>query len=176
MLIALLLALVIAGVLLYASTRPDTLCVARRLRIAAPPERIQPLVADFHQWAAWSPYEKLDPAMRKTFSGAAAGVGAVYEWNGNNKAGAGRMEITGTTPELVAIKLDFFKPFEGHNQAGFSFVPQPDGTTEVSWTMTGPASFMLKLTQVFMDMDRMIGRDFEEGLANLRRMAEQAPH
>jgi hypothetical protein len=167
-------ALVVAGLLRYAASRPDSFVVQRSTRIAAPPERILPLIDDFHAWASWSPYEKLDPAMKRTFSGAARGPGAVYEWDGNSKAGAGRMEITRADTSRVSTQLDFTRPFRANNVADFIFEPEAGGT-KVTWNMTGTSAFMTKLFGVFVNMDRLIGRDFEVGLANLKTLAEQTP-
>jgi len=171
--IAVVLAIAIAAVLVLASTKPDTLRVQRAISIKAPAERIFPLISDFHQWITWSPYENKDPAMKRTYSGADSGKGAVYAWDGDKNVGSGRMEILETAvPQKIVIKLDFFKPFEGHNTAEFTMLPQGDAT-HLTWTMTGPAVFMSKLIQVFMNLDRMIGRDFEAGLANLKRLTEK---
>lgn len=170
--IAAIVAFVIAAVLAFAATKPDVLRVQRAISIKAPPEKIFPLIDDLHNWAAWSPWEKLDPAMKKTHSGAAHGKGAVYAWEGNAKVGAGRMEITDLSqPSKVTIKLDFLKPLEGHNTAEFTLETQGDAT-QVSWTMVGPARFISKVMQVFFSMDRMIGKNFEDGLASLKRIAE----
>lgn len=170
--IAAIVAFVIAAVLAFAATKPDVLRVQRAISIKAPPEKIFPLIDDLHNWAAWSPWEKLDPAMKKTHSGAAHGKGAVYAWEGNAKVGAGRMEITDLSrPSKVTIKLDFIKPLEGHNTAEFTLETQGDAT-QVSWTMVGPARFISKVMQVFFSMDRMIGKNFEDGLASLKRIAE----
>ena len=162
----------IAALLLYAYTRPDTFSVQRSASVKAPPEKIAALIDDFHAWGAWSPYEKRDPDMKRTYSGAPKGKGAVYEWDGKRNVGAGRMEILETAPGKVGIKLDFLRPFEGHNVATFSMVPAGDATT-VTWAMTGPAAFIPKLMGVFMNMDKMIGTDFEVGLANLKAIAEK---
>ena len=171
--IALVVVLLIAGVLVYAATRPDDFRVERSVTIKAPPEKIFPLVNDFGQWAAWSPYEKKDPAMKRSFGATTVGKGAVYEWNGNSEVGQGRMEIVEAAPSSkVGIKLDFIKPIEGHNIAEFSFVPQADGT-KVAWVIHGPAPFVSKLMGVFLNMDKMIGSDFEVGLANLKSQAEK---
>ena len=122
--LAIVAAVVLAAILGFAATRPGTFRVERSKSIEAPPARIFELINDFHRWAAWSPWEKLDPAMKRTFAGAPSGKGAVYEWAGNSKAGEGRMEITGTSPgSKVTIKLDFLKPFEAHNTAEFTLVP-----------------------------------------------------
>jgi uncharacterized protein YndB with AHSA1/START domain len=173
--VAVVLAIAIAVVLILAATKPDTLRVQRAAVVKAPPEKVFPLINDFHQWATWSPWEKKDPAMRRTFSGSASGRGAVYAWEGNKNVGAGRMEILdASSPSKIVIKLDFFKPFEGHNTAEFTMLPQGDAaTTNVTWVMHGPAPFMSKVMQVFMNMDHMIGKDFEIGLANLKRLTEK---
>src|SRR6266480_1840280 len=171
--IAIVLAIAIAILLILASTKPDTFTVRRATTVKAPPERIFPLINDFHQWGTWSPYEAKDPAMKRTYSGTASGKGAVYAWQGNKNVGSGRMEILDSSvPSKITIKLDFFKPFEGHNTAEFTMLPQGD-VTNVTWTMHGPAVFMSKLMQVFMNLDHMIGRDFEVGLANLKKLAEK---
>jgi uncharacterized protein YndB with AHSA1/START domain len=171
--IALAVAVLIGGVLIYASTRPDTLHVERTLTINAPAEKIYPLISDFHNWTAWSPYEKRDPALKRTYSGSPSGKGAVYEWEGNNDVGSGRMEITDTSaPSKIVIKLDFIKPFEGHNVAEFRMRPGGD-TTTVTWAMQGPSPYVGKVIGVFMNMDRMIGSDFESGLANLKGLTEK---
>jgi hypothetical protein len=171
--IAIVLAVAIAAVLILAATKPDTLLVQRAISIKAPADRIFPLINDFHQWRSWSPYEDRDPALMRTYSGADAGKGAVYAWDGNKNVGSGRMEILETAvPSKIVIKLDFFKPFEGHNTAEFTMLPQGD-TTNLTWTMTGPAVFLSKVMQVFMNLDRMIGRDFETGLANLKKLTEK---
>ena len=164
---------VIGGVLVFAATKPDSFSVQRSITIKAPPEKIFAIVNDFHHWTEWSPWEKLDPAMKRTQSGAASGSGAVYAWEGNSKAGAGRMEIIESTPaRKVGIQLDFIKPFEGHNIAEFSLAPEADAT-RVSWVMHGPTPFVSKVMQVFVSMDTLIGKDFEEGLANLKALTEK---
>jgi uncharacterized protein YndB with AHSA1/START domain len=171
--IAVIAALAIAVVLILASRKPGTFRVERTVSIKAAPEKIFPLIEDFHQWGAWSPWETRDPAMQRSFSGAGRGKGAVYAWNGNNKVGSGRMEILDAPPpRKVVIKLDFLKPFEGHNTAEFTLLPQGD-TTNVTWLMHGPAPLMSKLMQVFMNMDNMVGKDFAAGLANLKRITEK---
>ena len=173
--VAIVLAIAIAIVLILAAAKPDTFSVRRAATVRAPAEKIFPLINDFHRWGTWSPYENRDPAMKRSYSGPANGVGAVYGWDGNNNVGAGRMEILdASAPAKIVIKLDFFKPFEGHNTAEFTMLPQGDATN-VTWVMHGPASFMSKLMQVFMNLDRMIGKDFETGLANLKRLTENQP-
>jgi uncharacterized protein YndB with AHSA1/START domain len=171
--IAVLLALAVTVVLILASRKPGTFRVQRTAAIQAPPEKIFPLIADFHQWRAWSPYEDRDPGLQRSYSGAASGRGAVYAWVGNRNVGSGRMEILDAPPpSKVVIKLDFLKPFEGHNTAEFTFVPQGD-STNVTWLMHGPAPLLSKVMQVFMNMDNMIGKDFATGLANLKRVTER---
>jgi Polyketide cyclase / dehydrase and lipid transport len=171
--IAIILAIAIAAVLMLALTKPNTFAVQRAISIKAPAEKIFPLINDFHQWVAWSPYENKDPAMKRTYSGAESGKGAVYAWDGNSNVGSGRMEILDTSvPSKIVIKLDFFKPFEGHNTAEFTMLPQGDATY-LTWLMHGPAPFMSRLMQVFMNIDKMIGKDFEVGLANLKTITEK---
>ena len=171
--IAVIVVILIAGVLALAMSKPDTFSVQRAASMKAPPEKIFAVVNDFHRWTEWSPWEKLDPAMKRTQSGTPSGKGAIYEWDGNSKAGAGRMEIIESTPATkVGIQLDFIKPFEGHNIAEFTLAPQGE-TTNVTWAMHGPAPFISKLMQVFVSMDTMIGKDFEAGLANLKAVVEQ---
>src|SRR6266853_5639042 len=171
--IAVVLAIAIAIILIVAATRPNTFSVQRATVVKAPPERIFPLINDFHQWGTWSPYENKDPAMKRSYSGVASGKGAVYTWEGNKNVGSGRMEILdASAPSKIALKLDFFSPFEGHNTAEFTMLPQGDATN-VTWLMHGPAPFMSKVMQVFMNMDNMIGKDFATGLANLKRVTEK---
>ena len=171
--IAVILAVAIAAVLVLAATKPNKLRVQRAISIKAPPERVFSLISDFHQWLSWSPYEQKDPAMKRTYGGAERGKGAVYAWDGDRNVGSGRMEILeASAPQKIVIKLDFFKPFEGHNTAEFTMLPQGDGT-HVTWLMHGPANFMSRLIQVFMNLDNMIGKDFEAGLANLKTLSEK---
>lgn len=171
--IAIIVVVLIAAVLVFAATRPDTFRVERTTSIKAPPERVFALINDFDHWGAWSPWEKMDPAMKRTHSGAANGKGAVYAWEGNNKVGKGRMEILESSPvSRVAIKLDFIKPFEAHNIAEFTLAPQGDAT-HVTWAMHGPNPYFAKVMHVFFSMDRMVGKDFETGLANMKAAAEK---
>ncbi|MCS3762384.1 SRPBCC family protein [Bradyrhizobium centrosematis] len=171
--IAIVLAVGIAGVLVSALTKPDTFRVERSLAVKAPAGAIYPQVADFHRWIGWSPYENRDPAMKRSFGGSEEGKGATYAWDGNNNVGAGRMEILEANgPSKLRIKLDFERPFEGHNTAEFTFVPQGDATL-VTWAMYGPAPLMSKIMQVFINMDSMIGKDFEAGLVSLKKLAEK---
>jgi uncharacterized protein YndB with AHSA1/START domain len=173
--IAIILAVAIAAILILASTKPDTFSIERNAVINAPAEKIFSVLNDFHQWGGWSPWENKDPDMKRTYGGAERGKGAVYGWEGDKNVGTGRMEILeASTPSKLVINLDFFKPFEGHNTAEFTMLPQGDAaTTNVSWVMHGPAPFMHKVMRVFMNVDSMIGKDFETGLANLKRATEQ---
>jgi uncharacterized protein YndB with AHSA1/START domain len=171
--IAIALVVAVAAILAVAGTRPDTFRVERSTRIKAPAQVIFRYVNDFHQWGVWSPYEKLDPSMKKTFDGNPEGKGAVYEWEGNGKAGKGRMEIIESAPPAgILIKLDFIKPITGHNMARFTF--QPSGAaTRVTWSMDGPTPYIAKLMGLFFNMDALIGGDFETGLANLAAVSEK---
>lgn len=171
--VAAVLVLAIAAILVYAATRPGTFAVQRSASIKAPPAKIFALVNDLGRWPAWSPYEKKDPAMKRTLGGPPSGKGANYAWDGNKDVGKGRMEIADTAPpNRVTINLDFEKPFAGHNVVVFTFEPKDDATT-VTWAMRGRSPFMAKLIGIFLDMDAMIGRDFEAGLANLKAIAEK---
>ena len=171
--VAVILAIAIAAVLILAATKPDKLLVERVATIKASPEAIFPLINDFRQWRTWSPYETKDPAMKRTYGGAESGKGATYAWDGDKNVGSGRMEILDApAPQKIVIKLDIFTPFEGHNTAEFTMLPQGDGT-HVTWLMYGPANFMSKLIQVFINLDNMIGKDFEAGLAKLKKVAEK---
>ncbi|MFT3734466.1 MAG: SRPBCC family protein [Rhodocyclaceae bacterium] len=171
--IALALALLIVCVLLFALTKPDTFSVQRSITINAAPDKVFALINDFQQWSVWSPWEKLDPAMKRTFSGPASGKGAVYAWEGNSDVGAGRMEILDVTqPSRVFIDLHFLSPMEGRNTAEFLLQPQGAATT-VSWTMQGPNPYIAKVFQVFCDVADMVGKDFDKGLASMKAAAEK---
>jgi hypothetical protein len=173
-LILIVIVVAVLAVLGIAATRPDTFRVERTATIKAPAERIFPLINDFHSWAVWSPWEKMDQGMKRTFSGATSGKGAKYAWEGNSKVGMGSMEVTETLPPgKIAIKLDFIKPFEGHNIAEFTLLPKGD-STEVAWVMRGPVPYIGKIMHLFFNMDSMVGGQFEEGLANLKVAAEAA--
>jgi uncharacterized protein YndB with AHSA1/START domain len=162
----------VAALALRVATRPATFRVERSTVIAAPPERVYPLIDNFREWSRWSPWEKLDPELKRTFSGADTGVGAVYQWSGNRKAGEGRMEITrAEPPEVVVISLDFLKPFESHSTTEFKLEPQAGGT-RVTWTMAGPNSLSSKMMQAVVSMDSLVGGDFERGLAAMKAAAE----
>ena len=165
--------IVVAGILIYAATRPDSFRVQRSASIKAPPEKVFPLISDLKAWASWSPYEKKDPAMKRSFGPVTAGKGATYEWEGDKNVGQGRMEILEATPPgKVVIKLDFLKPFEAHNTAEFTLAPKGD-TTLATWAIYGPSAFVTKVMGLFLDMDKMIGKDFEAGLADLKAAAER---
>lgn len=156
----------------FVSTRPADFRIERSTTIAASPEVIYPHVADFHQWAAWSPWEKIDSTMKKTISGEPMAVGSDYHWAGTGEAGEGRMTITSLTPpEHVEIKLDFIKPFEATNTTAFAIAGEGEGS-KVTWTMSGKNGFVAKAMGLFMNMDQMVGGDFEKGLAELKRVAE----
>jgi len=175
--ILLILVVLVVALLAWARTRPDTFRIERSIRIAAPMLQVAEQIDDFHKWGGWSPWEHLDPTMTRTFGGAEAGVGAVYEWDSKGKAGAGRMEITemraGPERGLIAIKLEFLKPWKATNTAEFLMTPTEAGT-DLNWAMFGPSPFMSKVMGVFINLDKMVGKDFEAGLEALKRNAEQA--
>ncbi len=169
------LGILILGLLGFAWTRPDTYRVERSATISAPAAAVFPLVDDFHRWIDWSPWEHLDPAMSRTFEGPESGVGSVYAWVGNDKVGEGRMTINESRPDSrVGITLEFLKPWEATSQTLFQF-QETGGATNVVWTMDGTNNFVSKLMSVFMNMDEMIGKDFEAGLSTLKEVAESAP-
>lgn len=162
----------IAALVAVAATRPDTFRVERSAVIGVPPAQLFAIISDFRNFDSWSPWAKLDPAMQKTFSGPATGIGSAYAWEGNKNVGAGRMEII----ELVAnqhlrMKLQFFRPFKANNEALYTLAPV-EGGTRITWAMTGPLNLMARVMHLLMNMDRMVGGQFEEGLANLKRVAE----
>lgn len=168
-LVVLGLIVVLVGVI---ATRPSNFTVSRSAEVKAPPEIVYAHVSDFHQWADWSPWEKLDPSMKKTYSGTETGVGAKYEWNGNDKVGSGSMTIADAKPnEQLGITLEFLTPFKATNRTEFAFTPAAGGTT-VTWAMKGENNFMAKAMSLVMDMDKMVGGDFEKGLAALKTAAE----
>lgn len=171
--IAVIVVIGVAALLGLTMTMPNTFRVQRSATMKAPPEKIFPLINDFHQWPSWSPWEKLDPAMKRTHSGPASGPGAVYEWEGNKQVGKGRMEITeASPPSKLTLKLDFLKPFEAHNTVDFLLDRQGDATN-VTWAMYGPQGFMFKVMHLFFNMDKMVGKDYEKGLANLKAIVEK---
>lgn len=166
------LAVIVVALLGFATTKPDTFRIERSVSIKAVPETIFAHLNDFRSWGDWSPWEKLDPALQRNYSGAAIGTGAVYEWKGNSDVGAGRMEILESSPaSKLNIKLDFIEPFEGHNTAEFTLTPEGEAT-KITWAMHGPNQFLGKVMSIFVNMDKMLGKDFETGLANLKTISE----
>jgi hypothetical protein len=156
----------------FIATRPDTYSVQRTATMKASPDIAFAMVNDFHQWAAWSPWEKLDPAMKRSLEGPASGVGAKYSWSGNDDVGEGRMTIEESKPsELVRIRLEFIKPFESSSNTTFTFKPEGESVS-VTWKMEGTNNFVGKAFSAFMDMDAMIGKDFDKGLASIKTLAE----
>jgi uncharacterized protein YndB with AHSA1/START domain len=166
---------IVAVVLILASTRPNWYGIQRVTTIHAPPERIFALIADFRSWPRWSPFEALDPAMKRSYTGVTSGRGAVYEWEGNRRAGKGRMEITETSPPSSAtVDVTFARPFDAHNVNRFMLEPPATGVgTKVIWTMRGSRPYPLKVMTLFVTPDRLIGKHFQTGLANLKAAAEQ---
>ncbi len=166
-----ILALVVIALLVAAAMRPDSFRIQRSTVIKAPPERIAGFIEDFHKWGSWSPWENIDPQMKRTFGGPERGKGSTYAWEGNKNIGSGRMEVLESSPSKVLIKLDFLKPFEAHNTAEFTLVPK-GAITEVNWAMYGPSPFLSRLMTMFFSMEKMVGGQFETGLANLKGVAE----
>jgi hypothetical protein len=170
--IAIVVVVIIAGVLILAATKPDTFRVQRSASIKAPPDRIFAFINDFSRWGTWSPWEKKDPAMKRTFGAKTMGKGAAYAWEGK-EVGQGSMEIVDSpAPSKVAIKLDFVRPFEAHNMVDFTLEPKGD-STQVTWAMAGDTPFFGKIIHVFINMDNMVGKDFDAGLASLKVEAEK---
>lgn len=166
-------ALMIAAVLVFAAMKPNTFHLQRAITIKAPPEKIYPLINDFHNWSAWQPQDKDDSTIQRTYSGPAAGVGAVSEWQGTGSSGKGRMQITDSIPNSkVAVAVDFVKPFQAHNINVFTLEPARD-STKVTWNFEGTNVFVLKLMSTFVSMDRIMGSHFETGLKNLKSAAER---
>jgi hypothetical protein len=174
--IAVVIAVAVVAVLVCAATKPDKFGVQRAASIGAPPEKIFPLIDDLHAHTSWSPFEK-DPNMKRTHSGAARGKGAVYEWEGNRQVGAGRLAIIDSTPSKVTMALDMLKPFEAHNVVEFTLEPKGGSTdvtsTKVTWAMRGRQPYMAKLMSTFINCDKMVGSQFEEGLGKLKALAEK---
>jgi hypothetical protein len=171
---ALVLIAIVAVILAFAASRPGDFRITRSMRMAAPPDRILPLIDDFHEWRAWSPWEKLDPAMTRTYGGAPRGVGATYEWDGNKKAGAGRMAVVREDARSIEMSLDFTRPFRANNTSAFALDPDGDAT-RVVWTMSGVNPLVAKVFGLFVNMDQLVGKDFEAGLASLKTLAEGSP-
>ena len=171
--IAIAVVVLVAALLVFAATRPDTFRVERTATIKATPEKIFPFLNDFRKGEAWSPYEKKDPTMKRTYSGAASGKGSVYEFEGNREVGTGRLEIIDSVPpSKVMISLDMRRPFEGHNIIEYTLEPSGD-STNFTWAIHGPVSYPGKVMSIFVSMDKMIGKDFEAGIANLKAVAEK---
>lgn len=170
--ILIVVVLAIAGLLVFAATRPDTFTFQRSLLIKAPPEKLHALINDMRAFNTWNPYNKKDPAMQGSYSGPAAGPGARYAFKGNQDVGEGSLEITSSAPNQVGMRLDMSAPIEAHNQITFTLA-QRGQATEVTWAMQGACPFIAKLMGVFIDMDAMIGRDFEAGLSSLQLLAER---
>jgi uncharacterized protein YndB with AHSA1/START domain len=161
------------GVVAVAATRPDTFRVERSASIKAPPEKIYAVINDFRQWPSWSPWQKLDPQMKVVNSGPPTGKGAVSEWSGNSKVGAGRTEITEAVPSSrITMKLDMVSPMEGQSIVEYTLEPKGDATN-VTWAMHGPQPLIGKVMSLFIDCDKMVGQSFEEGLANLKALTER---
>jgi Polyketide cyclase / dehydrase and lipid transport len=151
----------------------QTFSVERSITINAPASAVHERLNNFHKWVDWSPWEGLDPALQRTYTGPDSGVGASYAWTGTRKVGQGRMEITESTPNRVALDLHFIKPFKANNKTVFAITPAGEGTN-VTWTMTGPKTLLSKLMGIFMSMDKLVGKDFDKGLASLKRVTEAA--
>lgn len=166
------LAVIVVVFVIIVALQPSAFRVARSATVSAPPSAVFAQVNDFHKWGAWNPWGKIDPAMKQSYEGAPAGVGAVYSWVGNKEVGEGRMTITESRPnELIRLQLEFFKPFAASNTADFTFKPDGDQTL-VTWSMSGDKNFMAKAIHLFVSMDRMIGGQFEKGLADMKAIAE----
>jgi hypothetical protein len=171
--IALIAAAALGALLIFAATRPDTFRVERTASIKAPPEKLHGLINDMKVFNTWNPYNLKDPNIKGEYQGPQAGPGAVYRFAGNKDVGKGSIAIVDTSPSKVTMKLDMLEPFEGHNVVEFLLAPKGDAT-EVTWAMHGPSPYLGKLMGLVFNMDSMIGRDFEAGLANLKARAEKA--
>ena len=170
--IAIAVVVLITAIIVFATTRPDVFSVERSVSIKAAPEKIFPLINDFHQWDAWTPFNK-DREMKKTYSGAPSGVGASSAWVGNREVGQGSITITESIPPAkIIMDLQMVKPFNCRNRVEFTLMPTVDATT-VRWAMSGTSNYFSKLMGLFINMDRMVGRDFEVGLAGLKKTAEK---
>jgi uncharacterized protein YndB with AHSA1/START domain len=170
--VVVLFILAAAGFCIAVTMQPEDFKITRSATFAAPPDKVFSQVNDFHNWDAWSPWAKIDPSMKATYAGAASGVGAKYAWTGTGEAGEGQMTITASHPnEHIAIALEFIKPFAANNEIEFMF--KPDGEkTNVTWTMTGKRNFVMKAFCMFVDMDKLVGGDFEKGLAQMKPVVE----
>ena len=168
------ISVVVVAFVVVVALQPADFRVTRTATIAAPPEMVFAQVNDFRNWNEWSPWAKLDPNTKNTFDGPASGVGAGFAWAGNKEVGEGRMTITESKPnDLVKMKLEFIKPFQAVNTTEFTFKPEGDNTA-VTWSMSGKNNFMFKAVGLFMNTDKMIGGDFEKGLASMKSIAETA--
>jgi hypothetical protein len=168
------LAVIVVVFVVIVALQSSDFRIARSTTISAPPPLVFAQVNDFHKWEAWNPWGKIDPAMKQTYDGAAAGPGAIYTWAGNNEVGEGRMTIAESRPsDLIRVKLEFFKPFAATNTAEFTFIPEKN-QTRVTWSMFGEKNFMAKAIHLFMNMDKMIGGQFEKGLTDMKAIAEAA--
>jgi hypothetical protein len=164
---------VIAILLVLAAFRPAVMVVERSVTVSAPPSAVFAVVNDFGRWDEWSPWAKLDPEMKKTFEGPATGVGAVYQWSGNNEVGEGSMTLTGSAPDQkIDIKLAFLRPFPGESDVQFLFAPEGDGT-KVTWAMQSPQPFIARLIGLFVNFEKMCGEQFSQGLGDLKQVVEQ---
>jgi uncharacterized protein YndB with AHSA1/START domain len=170
--IVIVIVVLIAAILIFAANRPDTFHIQRSRTITAPPEKVFALINDLHNWPRWAPLDREDSSLKRSFSGAPAGVGAVSEWEGRGNSGKGAMTITESdAPRKIVIQVDWVRPFQARNMNEFAL--EPDGTgTKVTWSMTGPNLFIMKLMSTFTNMDRMMGKHFDDGLENLKTVGE----
>jgi uncharacterized protein YndB with AHSA1/START domain len=172
--ILLAIAIVIILLIIFIAMQPGSFRIARSILISAPPQTVFNQITDFHKWDAWSPWLKMDPNVKQTYEGPSSGPGATYSWSGNKKIGAGRMTITDTqTPDLIRIKLEFFQPFAATNDTEFTFKPEAN-QTNLTWAMTGQRPFMMKAFGLIMNMDKLVGNDFQKGLASIKQISESS--
>ena len=173
--VLILLAVIVIAFVVVVAMQPSEFRVARSATMRTPAPAVFARVNDFHKWEAWNPWGKIDPAMKQTYEGAPAGVGAVYSWAGNNQVGEGRMTMIESRPsDLIRIKMEFYRPLAATNTAEFAFKPAGDETV-VTWSMTGNNNFMAKAIHLFMNMDKMIGGQFDKGLASMKTLVESTP-
>jgi hypothetical protein len=170
--LSILIAALVVGVLATAAFEPDVFRLQRSTTIAAAPAKVHAFVDDFKRWTLWSPFEHKDPTMRRRYGERTAGPGATYAWEGDGEAGAGAMTMVASTPSRIAIALDFAKPMASRADVAFTFVPQGDATV-VTWSMEAPNSYVSKLLHVFFDVEKLVGEDFDRGLASLKAIAEK---
>jgi uncharacterized protein YndB with AHSA1/START domain len=165
--------LAVLAVVAFAGSRPDTIEIQRNIFIDAPPEKVFALIDDFREWPKWQPQDRDDPTIQRSYGGTARGKGATSQWRGNNATGEGRQEIVQSTPtSLILVKADWVKPFELHNMNTFTFAPSREGTS-LTWTMRGSNPFVARLMSAVIDMNKMMGKHFEDGLRNLKAAAEE---